>query len=75
MSKIDKVKEKIGLAKFWLGVVVASLLAVVGWGITNYAKAELWLLILSLFCVASLGLLGYLLSKYINKKINELEDL
>lgn len=38
--KIDKKKEKIGLLKFWLGVAVATFLAIAGWIATNIVKAE-----------------------------------
>ena len=38
MGKIDKIKEKINLLKFWLGIFVATFLAIIGWGVTNYAK-------------------------------------
>lgn len=47
MSKIDSVKEKISLLKFWLGVFVASLVGIVGWCVTNYRlfNRDLWLFV------------------------------
>lgn len=75
MSKKDKVKEKIAILKFWLGIVVATFLAIIGWSITNYSKIEILLLILSFIAMIFLGVAITFLSKMINKKINELEDL
>lgn len=47
MSKLDKKKEKIGILKFWLGIAVATLLAIIGWAVTNFGKIEFWLFTLS----------------------------
>lgn len=75
MGKIDKIKEKINLLKFWLGIFVATFLAIIGWGVTNYAKTESWLLALSILSIILLSVLILIVSKRINKKINDLEDL
>lgn len=75
MGKKDKAKEKIAIFKFWLGIAVATFLAVIGWSITNYSKIEILLLILSFFAMIFLGIAIIFLSKLINKKIDELEDL
>lgn len=40
MSKLDEKKERLGLLKFWLGVIVGSFLANVAWLATNYNKTE-----------------------------------
>ena len=47
MYKIDSVKEKISLLKFWLGVFVTSLVGIVGWCVTNYRlfNRDLWLFV------------------------------
>lgn len=75
MSKKDKIKEKIVSLRFWLGIVVATFLAIIGWCITNYTTIEFWLLSLGFMAVISLGILALLLSKKIESKIEELEDL
>lgn len=75
MSKKDKIKEKIVSLRFWLGIVVATFLAIIGWCITNYATIEFWLLSLGFMAVIFLGILALLLSKKIESKIEELEDL
>ena len=75
MSKEAKVKEKIGILKFWLGIVVATLLAVVGWAITNFGKVNFWFLALSLFVIICLCVASVVISRHINRHINNLEDL
>ncbi|EMC8720068.1 hypothetical protein VMZ54_001881 [Campylobacter coli] len=44
MAKIDELKEELGILKFWLGIVVATILALIGWIATNYQKAD-WLIL------------------------------
>ncbi len=75
MSKESKIKEKIGILKFWLGIVVATLLAIVGWAITNFGRVNLWFLFLSLFAIICLCVASIVISRHINKHINDLEDL
>ena len=75
MSKKDKVKEKIGVLKFWLGVAVATLLAIIGWAVTNFGKISVWFLALSLFIIICLCVASVVISRYINKHIDDLEDL
>lgn len=40
MAQIDKVKEQINFLKFWLSLVMASVLAVVGFCVTGYTKID-----------------------------------
>ena len=75
MSKLDKAKEKIITLRFWLGIVVDTLLAIVGWSIKKKKKIGLFLLIISFVVVLVLVVVVVLLSRYINTKINELEEL
>ena len=44
MAKIDELKEELGILKFWLGIVAATILALIGWIATNYQKAD-WLIL------------------------------
>ena len=36
MPKLDEAKERLGLLKFWLGIFVATFIAIGGWCATNY---------------------------------------
>ena len=72
MAKIDELKEQLGLLKFWLGIFVATFFSLSCWGVTNYQKAETFVLagagvvaVLALFAI-------YFLSKKINAKIKEI---
>ncbi len=49
MSKIDKIKEKIGLMKFWLGVIVALIISDSSWLINNFSKKSDFLFICGIF--------------------------
>ena len=75
MSKKDKVKEKIIGLRFWLGIVIATLLAIIGWVVTNYQKAEFWLLIMSFICALACLCSAWWLVRKIDKRVDELEDL
>lgn len=75
MSKKDKVKEKIIGLRFWLGIVIATLLAIIGWVVTNYQKAEFWLVVFAFLTAMFLVVLAMAFSIKIDKKVDELEDL
>ncbi|EAH8209074.1 hypothetical protein QK017_001690 [Campylobacter upsaliensis] len=75
MSKLDREKEKIGVLKFWLGIVVATFLAIVGFCVTSYEKISIYLLFLSIFSAIFLLIVALLLTIKIDKKIDRLEDL
>ena len=49
MSKKDKIKEKIVSLRFWLGIVVATFLAIIGWSITNYNNNRILATILGVY--------------------------
>ena len=77
MSKIDSVKEKISLLKFWLGVFVASLVGIVGWCATNYRlfNRDLWLFIGSGIVIVILVYIIFNLNKKIIKLINFIDKI
>lgn len=60
MSKKDDIKEQIGMLKFWLGVLVGSVLAVVGWAVTNFETANRLIsaicMVAMLFCIPLIAL-------------------
>ncbi|HEF3559990.1 TPA: hypothetical protein R9122_001672 [Campylobacter upsaliensis] len=75
MSKLDREKEKITSLRFWLGIVVATLLAIIGFCVTSYEKISIYLLLLSIFSAIFLLIVALLLTIKIDKKIDRLEDL
>lgn len=75
MSKKDKVKEKIIGLRFWLGIAVATLLAIAGWAISNFEKINTWLFFLSFVAVIFLCVISILITRRIDKHINKLEKM
>lgn len=75
MSKKNEIKEEIGNLKFWLGVLVGIIVAIIGWVATSYKTADTPLLIASLvFCVDFIILAIWFQIKIV-KKIRKLRDL
>lgn len=72
MAKIDELKEELGILKFWLGVVVMTFLALVGWFATNYQKAELIIFVGALACMFLALVIIYILDRKIKAKIKEI---
>ena len=75
MAKLDEAKERLGLLKFWLGIIVGSFLANVAWLATNYNKAEILIIIGSI--LVNIGLIvGFvIINKKIENKLKEIGDL
>ncbi|EAI3581728.1 TPA: hypothetical protein VCM63_001950 [Campylobacter coli] len=72
MAKIDELKEELGILKFWLGITVATLLALIGWSATNYQKADWFLLVGAVICIfIAIGFL-IVINKKIKAKIKEI---
>lgn len=75
MPKLDEAKERLGLLKFWLGIIVGSFLANVAWLATNYNKAEILIVVGSILVIIGL-ILGFLvINRKIEKKLKEIGDL
>ena len=76
MSKLDKDKEKIGIFKFYLGIVTAILISVGASVVKQYKDnaidTSFYLGILFIFCLSAIFAL---IANSIHKKINNLEDL
>lgn len=75
MSKKEKIKEKLIYLRFCLGIAIATFLLIIGWGLTNYATIELWLLSISFIATIILIFMIILLAQKIENNIDKLEDL
>ncbi len=75
MSKKNEVKEEIGVLKFWLGVLVGIIVAIIGWVATSYKTADMFLLIVALIMCVDFMIIAVLLQIKIFKKIRKLRDL
>ncbi len=75
MSQLDRVKERINLLKYWIGIVIGVLLAVSAWLFNNADNLPQWKLIAAaLLIVSCVGMIVILNNKLI-KRIDTLEDL
>jgi len=75
MSELEKVRERIGYLKFWLGVCVASDIGLSSWLFNNQDTLDVYkgLILGLLIIVFSFG--AFRIHKGIDQKINQLEDL
>lgn len=77
MPKLDEAKERLGLLKFWIGIFVATFIAIGGWCATNYKIFQDTIPLFVLAAFAEIILLS--LIKYTNSKIKlilkEIRDL
>ena len=75
MSKIDRAKEQIAYLKLWLGILVATVISLTGWLISNFQSVH-WLLVLAtVFALLIVGYGGYGIHRRIEEKITLLEEL
>lgn len=72
MPKLDGLKEELITLRFWLGIVVASFLAIVGWLATNYNKAELWLVISAIIFLFVFAISAFFINKKMKKTIKQI---
>ncbi|RAZ46576.1 hypothetical protein [Campylobacter hyointestinalis] len=70
-----KKKERLGLLKFWLGVIVGSFLANVAWLATNYNKTENLIIVGSILAIIFLAVSFVFINKKIAKILKEIGDL
>jgi len=74
LAKIDEVKEEIGYLKFWLGIIVATDMGLIGWLVNNYNKSfyKSIVVIVSIFV---LTIIIGVMNKKTKSKIKELREL
>ncbi|MGX3043980.1 hypothetical protein [Helicobacter sp. T3_23-1056] len=72
MAKIDEIKERLTMLRFWLGIVVATFLAISGWCITSYAVAHLLLLAGAVILLFFLLVIAFFINKAIDKKCRDI---
>lgn len=75
MSKIDKAKEQIAYLKLWLGILVAIVVSLTGWLISNFQTVHQILVSAAALALCIIGFAGYHIHKRIEEKISLLEEL
>ncbi|OCS08295.1 hypothetical protein CFTD6783_09230, partial [Campylobacter fetus subsp. testudinum] len=68
-------KERLGLLKFWLGIIVGSFLANVAWLATNYTKTDSLIMIGSILVIVGLIIAFVIISRKIEVKLKEIGDI
>lgn len=74
MAKLDGMKEKLGIYKLWLTIIVGVIIAVGGWCITTFDEISRFLLVLSIASIAVLIVVVIILSLKINDLINDISN-
>ncbi|MCH5335839.1 MAG: hypothetical protein J1D99_00295 [Campylobacter sp.] len=74
MSRLDGLKEDLKSLRFWLGIVVASFLAIISWLAANYSKTELWLIISSCLLLLIFAIIVFLINKKMRKIIKKIYE-
>lgn len=72
MPQLDGLKEDLAILKFWLGIVVASFLAIIGWLATNYNKSEI--IISSIVLLFMFAFIALLINKKMRKIIKQIYE-
>jgi len=75
MAEIDRVKEKISLYKFFLGIITGIILSIVGYTFSNYHILKTSLIIIMIIALVILIYVFIILTSIIIKEINKLKDL
>ncbi len=75
MAKIDEIKEKISLYKFFLGLISAMIFSIIGFVIENYSNIKISLFIISIIVLIILIYLFSIFVYIIIKHIKELKDM
>ncbi len=75
MARIDKLKEEIGWLKIIFAILIATDISLVAWGIQNYGKTRVFLLIIGAVAVFLFTSVIIWINRVAYRKINELEEL
>ena len=75
MSKLDRAKEQLAYLKLWLGILVATVISLTGWLISNFQTVHPVLVFAAVFALCILGYAGYRIHRRIEEKISLLEEL
>lgn len=75
MSKLDRAKEQIAYLKLWLGILVATIISLTGWLLSNFQSVHWLLVFAAVIALSIISFAGYNIHKRIEEKIALLEEL
>jgi hypothetical protein len=75
MSELDRLKEQLVYLRFWLGIMVATEIALVGWLISAPISAHSTLWLIGGFGAILLGAGTFLVHRQIERRIDQIGKL
>jgi hypothetical protein len=75
MSELDRLKEQLVYLRFWLGIMVATEIALVGWLISTPISANPTLWFIGAFGAVLLGAGIFLVHRQIERRIDQIGKL
>jgi hypothetical protein len=75
MSELDRVKEQLVYLRFWLGIMVATEIALVGWLISTSTNANPVLWFMGALGAVSLGAAAFVVHRQIERRIDQIGKL
>jgi hypothetical protein len=75
MSEIDRLKEQLVYLRFWLGIMVATEIALVGWLISTPVDENPTLWFIGAFGAVLLGTGTFLVHRQIERRIDQMGKL
>jgi hypothetical protein len=75
MSELDRVKEQLVYLRFWLGIMVATEIALVGWLISMAIGANATLWFMGAFGAVVLGAGIFIVHKQVERRIDQMGKL
>ncbi|UEB49291.1 hypothetical protein [Campylobacter curvus] len=73
MPKLDKLKEQLGVLKFWLGTIVAIIVGIIGYTFANFQGLNSMQIVVALLSLIPLCIIVVVINIAINNKLDEIE--
>ena len=75
MSELDRVKEQLVYLRFWLGIMVATEIALVGWLISTVIGANATLWFMGVFGAVALAVGVLFVHRQVERRIDQIGKL
>jgi len=75
MAKIDEIKEELNYLKVWLGIIVITMIGLIGWLLNNYETTNTIKVLADIILIIILNVSIVIMDKKIKHKIRQLREL
>ena len=75
MPQLDRLKEQIAYLKFWQGILVVTDISLIGWLVSNAARAQVGTMVLAIMSVAFITAGVIILHRQIERRIDQIGEL